>query len=398
MNSSNNLLNWAENVLEDLSADEPVRDVATAEMLQKTHSELQDDIRAHNDEWEEVVNLGQKLLIRNPGNTVLEERLAALVQSHEAVSRGWLEKENWLKQCLDLQLFNKDADQLDASSSSHEAILQVSDLGSSLDEVKALEKRHRDLEKTLAAQDDRFIAFNEVTDKLLAKKHYDSENINNRRNQVLLRRQGVKDLAEKRRAALGLATDFQEFSAKVDDLRVWVAEKIKIASDESYRDLNNLDRKLQKHEAFERELKANEGQLRSVNKTGASAGQKGGERVADVARMLAALNEEWDNLTARTRDKGRRLRQAVAQRDYNRTLEDARLKLDEVRSALASTQVGSDLRHCKDLLKKQQTVEQDISAWHGKINDLVAEGQAMAQEGHFDAEAILRAGTDCLQK
>lgn len=175
MNSSNNLLNWAENVLEDLSADEPVRDVATAEMLQKTHSELQDDIRAHNDEWEEVVNLGRKLLVRNPGNEVLQERLTALVKAHEAVSRGWDERENWLKQCLDLQLFNKDADQLDASSSSHEAILQVSDLGNSLDEVKALEKRHHDLEKTLAAQDDRFVAFNDITDKLLAKKHYDSE-------------------------------------------------------------------------------------------------------------------------------------------------------------------------------------------------------------------------------
>lgn len=45
-----------------------------------------------------------------------------------------------------------------------------------------------------------------------------------------------------------------------------MAEKSRAVQDESYRDLNNLERKLQKHEAFERELRANEGRLRSINK------------------------------------------------------------------------------------------------------------------------------------
>jgi len=215
---------------------------------------------------------------------------------------------------------------------------------------------------------------------------------------VLARRQSVKDLAEERRNALTGANDFQEFSAKVEDLRNWVAEKTKIAADESYRDLNNLERKLQKHEAFERELKANEGQLRGINKAGAGAGERDKDRVGDVALMLADLNSEWDNLAALSRDKGRRLRQAAAQREYNRTIEEARAKLDEVKSALSSTQVGSDLRHCKDLLKKQTALEQDISIWHGKISDLVAEGQGMAQEGHFDGDSILKAGQDCKKK
>lgn len=58
MNSSQNLVSWADDVLEVLNTDVAVRDVATAEMLQKKHSELQDDIRAHEDEWEEVVSLG----------------------------------------------------------------------------------------------------------------------------------------------------------------------------------------------------------------------------------------------------------------------------------------------------------------------------------------------------
>jgi spectrin beta len=90
--------------------------------------------------------------------------------------------------------------------------------------------------------------------------------IDERRGQVVARRAAVKEAAAARQAALDASHKFQDFSADVDDLRSWMADKLKTASDESYRDLTNLERKLQKHEAFERELHANEGQLRTVNK------------------------------------------------------------------------------------------------------------------------------------
>ena len=45
----------------------------------------------------------------------------------------------------------------------------------------------------------------------------------------------------------------------------WVKDKYKTATDESYRDLTNLLPKLQKHQAFEAELKANKEILGQVN-------------------------------------------------------------------------------------------------------------------------------------
>jgi spectrin beta len=90
--------------------------------------------------------------------------------------------------------------------------------------------------------------------------------IDERRNQVVARRAAVKEAAAARQAALYASRKFHNFSADVDDLRGWMVDKLKTATDESYRDLTNLERKLQKHAAFERELHANEGQLRAVNK------------------------------------------------------------------------------------------------------------------------------------
>ncbi|XP_015599750.1 spectrin beta chain, non-erythrocytic 1 isoform X3 [Cephus cinctus] len=391
MNSSKSLINWATNVQDIMNAEEPVRDVATAEQLRKQHTELGEEIKTREDEFREVEQLGNQLLHRNPALVDVRERLDKLNGLYHAVVTDWAVKEQWLRQCLELQQFNREADQIEATTSSHEAFLEFTDLGETLDDVEALLKRHEKFENTLHAQDDRLKAFSDTADKLIAQKHYDKDHINERRNQVLARRAAVKDAAQRRRAALKASEHYQQFSAEVDDLRDWLSDKMKTASDESYRDLNNLERKLQKHEAFERELRANEGQLRAVNKAGKALISEENYRSDDVGKTLKDLNDQWDRLVALSLEKGRRLRQAASQHGYNRTMEDARLKLEEIKNSLQSKLVGTDLRSCKELLKKHQILENDMTQWEQKVDDIVAMGQEMAHEGHFDAANILKA-------
>ena len=122
-------LGWMASAKEALNADESARDVATAENLLKKHKELGDDIHAHEDEFREVTDLGGQLLQRNPTLTDVAERLERLNAERQAVMRGWGEKGDWLRQCLDLQLLNREADQIEASTSSHEVFLANTDLG-----------------------------------------------------------------------------------------------------------------------------------------------------------------------------------------------------------------------------------------------------------------------------
>lgn len=48
-------------------------------------------------------------------------------------------------------------------------------------------------------------------------------------------------------------------------LSQWMKEKYQTATDESYRDLANLQEKLKKHQAFELELKSNNDRLNQLN-------------------------------------------------------------------------------------------------------------------------------------
>ena len=115
-------------------------------------------------------------------------------------------------------------------------------------------------------------------------------------------------------------------------------------------------------------------------------------RKKDIEQMLDAMNDQWDALVAASLDKGRKLRQAASQVAHNKTLEDAKSKLDELTTEMNQTDVGNDLRSCREKLKKQQMLENDVASLDQKINDLVMAGEEMAQDGHFDAESILKQG------
>uniref|UniRef100_A0A2H8TMG3 Spectrin beta chain, brain 4 n=1 Tax=Melanaphis sacchari TaxID=742174 RepID=A0A2H8TMG3_9HEMI len=398
MNSSKNLLNWMSSVKELVNTDNSARDVVTAENLLKNHQELGDDIKAHEDEIREVSELGKQLLSSgNCSSNEVKERNNKLTTEVNNITKEWTQKKEWIKQCLALQIFNKEADHIDAATSGSEVFLEYTDLGGSVDDVEALLKRHEDFENSLYAQDERLKTFCEMANKLISANHYDSNHVNKRKEAVLHRRNLVKDQAAVRRNALIASRNYQAFRADVDDLKTWLTDKLKTASDESYRDLTNIERKLQKHEAFECELRANEGQLRNINKCGQGLINEENYRKDEVKTKLSELNNDWKKLVEVSVEKGRCLRQAAAQHTYNRTLDDAYFKYEELKMDLQSQQVGTDLRHCKQLLKNHQVVETEIQHWKQKIDDLVFAGEEMAQDGHFDAENILQSSKKCQQ-
>ncbi|XP_050430131.1 spectrin beta chain, non-erythrocytic 5 isoform X2 [Adelges cooleyi] len=396
MNSSKNLLNWLSSVKDLVNADSSARDVVTAENLLKNHNDLGDDIKAHQDEIKEVTVLGRQLLSSgNCSSNEVKERNDKLIAEVNTVMDEWAQKKEWIKQCLALQIYNKEADHIDAATSGSEMFLEYTDLGGSIDDVESLLKRHEDFENSLYAQDERLKTFCEMANKLISTDHYDKKHIDKRKEAVLQRRNLVKDQAAVRRNALIASRNYQAFCADVDDLKTWLTDKLKTASDESYRDLTNIERKLQKHEAFECELRANEGQLRNINKCGQSLINEENYRKEEVKTMLGDLNNDWKKLVEVSVAKGRCLRQASAQHTYNRTLDDAHFKYEELKSNLMSQEVGTDLRHCKQLLKNHQVVETEIQHWKTKIDDLVFAGNEMAQDGHFDGENILKSSKNC---
>ncbi|KAK7105089.1 spectrin beta chain, non-erythrocytic 5-like isoform X3 [Littorina saxatilis] len=388
------LMLWSSSVRNRLASAELPHDIKSAEQMQKEHEELMDDIKAHRDKFAKAKALGRSILEKNPNNQEVRDKLKRLEEEEKAVENQWKQRQKQLQDAYNLQVFNRDADHLDALTSGHDAFLDFGDTGSTVDDVEAMLRRHEDFNSKMQAQDDKAKALNDLADKLIAEGHPDADRIDKRRREVMEQRQRAKDKAAKRQEKLGDSMAFQEFKRDATELSDWMKEKYQTATDESYRDLTNIPGKLQKHQAFEAELKANNERLDNLNQAGKAIIADTHQSSDEVKRILDNLNSQWEDLASKAGDKGDKLRQAAEQQMLNRALDDAQSKLDEMEKSVANPDLGNDLRGVKELLKKHQNLEQDLGTLADTIQTIVHQGKEMADAGHFNSAGILSAVQD----
>ena len=143
---------WMDSTKNALNANEHVRDVLTAEdflikMLILVMKSEQNKI-----EFGFLIQLQQKMYGREPGHET-EEKINSLGEERKAVLREWQDKGDWLRQVKNLQLFNREADQLDASISAQTKLLHNLSIGDNLPDGETSLKRHEDFGATLTTQE-----------------------------------------------------------------------------------------------------------------------------------------------------------------------------------------------------------------------------------------------------
>jgi DNA helicase IV len=109
----------------------------------------------------------------------------------------------------DLQLFNREADKIEASTSARAKFLDTIAVGDSYEDVEASIKRHDDFSATLAAQEERVNQLRETADRLVAAGHPDAATIAEKRDKVLAARNRLKEEAAKKREILEESKVFQ---------------------------------------------------------------------------------------------------------------------------------------------------------------------------------------------
>uniref|UniRef100_A0A8C9WAK5 Spectrin alpha, non-erythrocytic 1 n=1 Tax=Scleropages formosus TaxID=113540 RepID=A0A8C9WAK5_SCLFO len=378
------LTNWVTEMKALINADELANDVAGAEALLDRHQEHKGEIDAHEDSFKGTDEAGQALV--NTGHYAsdeVKEKLAILSEERESLLELWELRRQQYEQCMDLQLFYRDTEQVDNWMSKQEAFLLNEDLGDSLDSVEALLKKHEDFEKSLSAQEEKITALDEFATKLIQNNHYAKDDLLNRRN-------ALHDRAQSRRAALEDSFQLQQFFRDSDELTSWINEKMKTATDEAYKDPSNLQGKVQKHQAFEAELSANQSRVDGLQTSGQDLIDRQHYAADEVSSRMDEVKNQWKMLQEAAELKGIKLREANQQQQFNRNVEDIELWLYEVEGHLASDDYGKDLTGVQNLQKKHALLEADVWAHQDRIDGITIQARQFQEAGHFDTDNICR--------
>ncbi|KAK7505097.1 hypothetical protein BaRGS_00003667 [Batillaria attramentaria] len=380
------LVSWITDMKAIISADELAKDVAGAEALLERHQEHKGEIDAREDSFLSCADAGERLVASNHYATEeVREKLGVLESEKRSLLELWEERRILYEQCMDLQLFVRDTEQADAWMTKQEAFLVNEDLGDSLDSVEALSKKHDDFEKSLAAQEEKIKALDEFATKLIQGEHYASDDVAQRRDQLLRRRNLLYEKSTRRREQLELSYQFQLFERDCDETKGWINEKLKTASDESYLDPTNLQTKLQKHQNFEAEVEANRGRIESIR----TSGDK--ERVEEIERL-------WETLLAQTEKKGTKLAEACQQQAFNRNVEDMERWLADIEGSLVSEDYGKDLTSVQNMQKKHGLLESDVVAHQDRMVALQSQAQLFASGDHFDKDNIGKKSYEVMER
>ncbi|XP_028029643.1 spectrin alpha chain isoform X2 [Bombyx mandarina] len=405
------LMAWINSMMALVSSDELANDVTGAEALLERHQSQRSEIDAHYGvvpqehrtemdaragTFQALELFGQQLLQGGHYASVdIQEKLNNMSDARQELEKAWVNRRMKLDQNLELQLFYRDCEQAEGWMAAREAFLAPADHADSADQqqpdnVEQLIKKHEDFDKAINAHEEKIAQLQTLADQLIASDHYATDDIDDKRKQVLDRWRHLKEALIEKRSRLGDEQTLQQFSRDADEMENWIMEKMQLATEESYKDPTNIQSKHQKHQAFEAELAANAERIQSVLAMGGNLVQRGqcsGSEDAVQAR-LASIADQWEYLTQKTTEKSLKLKEANKQRTYIAAVKDLDFWLGEVESLLTSEDSGKDLASVQNLMKKHQLVEADIQAHEDRINDMNGQADALVESGQFDSAGI----------
>ncbi|XP_026728844.1 spectrin alpha chain isoform X4 [Trichoplusia ni] len=394
------LMAWINSMMALVSSEELANDVTGAEALLERHQEHRTEMDARAGAFQALELFGQQLLQGGHYASVdIQEKLNNMSDARQELEKAWVGRRMKLDQNLELQLFYRDCEQAEGWMGAREAFLSpakdapdAADAADAAqpDNVEQLIKKHEDFDKAINAHEEKIAQLQTLADQLMASEHYAADAIDDKRRQVLDRWRHLKEALIEKRSRLGDEQTLQQFSRDADEMENWIAEKLQLATEESYKDPANIQSKHQKHQAFEAELAANAERIQSVLAMGGNLVQRGqcsGSEDAVQAR-LASIADQWEFLTQKTTEKSLKLKEANKQRTYIAAVKDLDFWLGEVESLLTSEDSGKDLASVQNLMKKHQLVEADIQAHEDRINDMNGQADALVSSGQFDSAGI----------
>lgn len=386
------LMSWASNLRATLQAEEHVRDAAGATALKIQHDAIYNEIEAREDKFRYLNELSDSMVqTGHYAAAEVEERCTALLDERQRLHTAWNKKKVLLEQKIDLFCFLRDAKQIDNLSSSQEAALSSSDFGQTVEVVQDQIKRHDAFEKLIQTQDEKVATLQDHGRKLVEQNHYDSNHINQRQQEVLQRRQKVKNVSALRRQKLDDALLYAQFVRDCAEAESWISEKHKKleADAGTYSEGNGLEdkiKKLQKHQALQAEVAANKVRIREIKKTGEILVDKNHESLVEIKDAVRKVLEAWNALLHELDQRGRGLEEAQDILEFNNQLDKIEAWIRDKEMMVQAGDTGRDLEHCNALRRKLDDVDSDMRVDDQRIKNINVLADKLLNQGQVPNE------------
>uniref|UniRef100_A0A4W5P884 Spectrin beta chain n=1 Tax=Hucho hucho TaxID=62062 RepID=A0A4W5P884_9TELE len=347
---------------------------------------IQSKMRANN----------QKVYMPREGKLISDinktwERLEKAEHERELALRTELIRQEKLEQLA--RRFDRKAAMRETWLSENQRLVSQDNFGFDLPAVDAATKKHEAIETDITAYEERVQAVVSVAKELEAEKYHDIKRIAARKDNVIRLWEYLLELLKARRQRLemnlGLQRVFQEMLYIMD----WMDEmKMMLLSQDYGKHLLGVEDLLQKHALVEADIGIQADRVKAVNNNAQKFAIDGDvykpcdpQVIRDRVAHMEFCYQELTQLAAERRahlEESRRLWKFF----WEMAEEEGWIR--EKEQILSSDESGKDLTGAVRLLSQHRTLEDEMSGRAGHLQHTIAEGQAMADGGHFGAAKI----------
>lgn len=158
------LMAWINEMIAKITAPNLATNVPGAEALLVRIKENRAEIDSRSDLFANFYKNGQRIISEKHFlSNEIQDKINVLKQREELLEKTLRKRHEIYELNLDTQLFLRDADILDSWIGSRESQLKDHKMGENIAQVEELIRRHEDFEKTVEAQEDKFLALKRIT-------------------------------------------------------------------------------------------------------------------------------------------------------------------------------------------------------------------------------------------
>ncbi|KAM6970759.1 spectrin family protein isoform 1-T1 [Aplochiton taeniatus] len=163
-NMVRDLMLWMDGVNLQIDAHDSPRDVSSAGLVIANHQDIKSEIETRADSFTACIDMGNSLVNNNHyAADEVREKLSQLREKREEINQKWQDKMDHLQIVLEVLQFGRDACVAESWLAGQEPLVRAAELGSNVDEVESLIKRHEAFEKLAAGWDERFVLLEKLT-------------------------------------------------------------------------------------------------------------------------------------------------------------------------------------------------------------------------------------------
>lgn len=293
------------------------------------------------------------------------------------LNKMWDNRKLVLTQNLNLQMYLRDASQVESLLGQQERYLAKDDPPATLEDTEERIKQHQTFISTLKANNDKINGVCQFANKLLEDQHPESARIKRKAEQICDRRDSnakrAQEIADRLRDDLAQ----KQFAQECDELKDWIEEKYLHVQNETYRTAKTIRSKWTRHQAFEAEIQSNKDRLFKVQEQSENLIKEQPDSRPFVESKLNELQTSFNELEKVTSEKGQQLLESNRQALYEQTVDDIDSWITTLESQVITDDTAKDLSTVNYILEKQQAIETQMLEKAKQVDELHSQAEIL---------------------